>query len=138
MERELSRKLGQAARTARASLGLSQADVADRLSLSVEFYGRLERGATLPSVPTLFKMASVLGVTSDQLLGRGGKAHLAEPRVPESSRDHRVLLRRLERASPGAIRLTRLLLAELETAAGSARRSRRPRPVAPKSKREAR
>ena len=45
----------KSARAARTALGLSQADVAEKLGLSLEFVGRIERGVALPSVPTLFR-----------------------------------------------------------------------------------
>jgi transcriptional regulator with XRE-family HTH domain len=70
---ELAKQIGKAARAARDALGLSQADVAERVEISTEFYGRLERGVTLPSVPTLAKVAAVLAVTADTLMGTGAR-----------------------------------------------------------------
>jgi DNA-binding XRE family transcriptional regulator len=52
---KLAKHLGKAARTARMRVKLSQADVAERVGISTEVYGRLERGGMLPSVPTLLK-----------------------------------------------------------------------------------
>ncbi len=62
---KLATTIGKSARTARTALGLSQADVAEKLGLSLEFVGRIERGVALPSVPTLVSLAKVLGVSSD-------------------------------------------------------------------------
>ncbi|HEX9288066.1 MAG TPA: helix-turn-helix transcriptional regulator [Anaeromyxobacteraceae bacterium] len=56
--------------TPRALEALTQEDAAERAELSLEFFSRIERGATLPSVPTLARLASVLNVSADELLGR--------------------------------------------------------------------
>ena len=122
----LATTIGKSARAARAALGLSQADVAERLGLSLEFVGRIERGAALPSVPTLVSLAEVLGVSSDVLLGLGSErvthTHRSAPTV-EQSRIRRLLDRRLNRAAAGSLRLVNLLLAEFENAAKTSRRN---------------
>ena len=50
-------------------LGLTQAEVAEKLGLAHMVYSRLERGKMLPSVQTLLRMCSVLRISSDELLG---------------------------------------------------------------------
>lgn len=55
-------------RERRARAGLSQAELASRAGLSTEFVSRVERGATLPSLPTLMRVCAVLGCTPDDLL----------------------------------------------------------------------
>lgn len=74
---ELAQRLGATVREARRAAKLTQADVAERVGLQPEVFGRLERGAMLPSVPTLFKVGRVLGVSNDVLLG------LADERAAE-------------------------------------------------------
>lgn len=69
MERRLATALGATARSARMRAGLTQADVADRVGIATEVYGRLERGKMLPSVPTLWRLCSVLNTPSDEFLG---------------------------------------------------------------------
>jgi transcriptional regulator with XRE-family HTH domain len=69
MDQPLAERIGVEARRARGALGLTQQDAAERIGVSVEFYARIERGGTLPSVPTLQKLASSLGTSADALLG---------------------------------------------------------------------
>lgn len=69
MDKALARAIGTEARRARTARGLTQQEVADQLGCSLEFYGRIERGGTIPSVPTLQKLRSVLGTSADALLG---------------------------------------------------------------------
>lgn len=85
---ELRHVVGKAARSARLRLGLTQADVAERVNLASEVYGRLERGIMLPSVPTLRRLSlraralnpagrKILGLIA-ALLGRPGlRSHRA-------------------------------------------------------------
>ncbi len=69
LERRLASVLGATARSARMRAGLTQADVAERVGIATEVYGRLERGRMLPSVPTLWRLCSVLRTSSDEFLG---------------------------------------------------------------------
>ncbi|NVJ28611.1 MULTISPECIES: helix-turn-helix transcriptional regulator [Myxococcus] len=69
MNEELAIRIGSAARESRGQLGLTQAEVAEKLGLAHMVYSRLERGKMLPSVQTLLRMCSVLRRSSDELLG---------------------------------------------------------------------
>ncbi|RKH36367.1 XRE family transcriptional regulator [Corallococcus praedator] len=69
MNEALASIIGGAAREARTHLGLTQAEVAEKLGLAHMVYSRLERGKMLPSVQTLLRMCSVLRISSDELLG---------------------------------------------------------------------
>ncbi|WP_163868676.1 helix-turn-helix transcriptional regulator [Myxococcus eversor] len=68
MKTELGVHLGMSARTARRSLGLTQAAVAQRLGVAREVYARLERGHMLPSIHTLRGLCTVLHVPPHALL----------------------------------------------------------------------
>lgn len=101
MEQRLATIIGTAVRAARQRLELTQADVAERVGIATEVYGRLERGHMLPSVRTLRKLCLVLNCSSDVLLGmsatpavEGGAPQLAED--PPEYRD-RPEVRRLMR-----------------------------------------
>jgi transcriptional regulator with XRE-family HTH domain len=125
MNKELAKSIGSAARQARTALELTQEDAAERLGVSVEFYARIERGNSLPSVPTLARIAAVLGVSADALLGRAVFVPGAAPGWPASppteAPEIRRVTRMLRRASPGALRLVTMLLKEIERRAqGSA------------------
>ncbi|MGZ3460668.1 MAG: helix-turn-helix domain-containing protein, partial [Archangium sp.] len=56
MDEELQRNLGEVARAARERLGLTQAQVAQRVGLAHGVYGRIERGDMMPSVPSLRRL----------------------------------------------------------------------------------
>jgi len=120
MNKELAKSIGSAARQARKELKLTQEDVADRILVSVEFYARIERGNSLPSIITFARIVSVLGVSADALLGRQ-PAHttapsegLWAPEPPVDGPEIRRVVRRLRQASPSTVRLVNLLIKELE------------------------
>ncbi|WP_242391998.1 helix-turn-helix domain-containing protein [Anaeromyxobacter oryzisoli] len=122
MEKALASRIGAAARTARKALGLTQDDAAERVGISPEFYARIERGGTMPSVPTLVRMCEALAVSADVLLGRSpsspslGEAGQAGVGVVEEPPELRRLLRRLRKARPRTLRLLGMLATELERA----------------------
>lgn len=110
-DENLAKMLGKAARKARTELGMSQAEVAEAAGISVEFLGRIERGKTLPSVPTLCRLADVLRVRSDVLLGR--ERVEASPPRPALEREERLVLKRWRAASATTQRLVREVLGAL-------------------------
>jgi transcriptional regulator with XRE-family HTH domain len=115
MDDKLAKMIGSGARAARQALGLTQEDAADATGISSEFYGRIERGKTLPSVPTLVQLAAALRISTDSLLGLE-RASAPQTRSHEAPGDAgaRKLLRRILRAKPSTIRLVTLLLREIE------------------------
>jgi transcriptional regulator with XRE-family HTH domain len=121
MDAKLAKTIGAEARRARQALGLTQEEAGERIGISAEFYARIERGGTLPSVPTLAKLAGVLGTTADALLGRPAVV-APEPPMPVQAPEVRRLLRRASALRPRAVRLLAQLAAEL------APKARRPRP----------
>ena len=68
-EKKLREQLGAELRKARLALGLTQADVAERVSTDPETISRFERGATLPSLVRLLDLADALHVPIASLLG---------------------------------------------------------------------
>lgn len=60
--------LGARIRRKRQEYGLQQKDMADSIGLSLSFYGHIERGTRVPSVPTLLLIANRLSVGCDALL----------------------------------------------------------------------
>src|ERR1700682_490519 len=112
---------GKTLRSLRESKGLTQAEVAERADISVEAYGRIERGrVAAPRGTTLTALARVLNVTTDQLLGVQPKAgHLVREQVAGfgdsgSTADLRRVMRRLQKLPPKAVRLLGMFLAALE------------------------
>jgi transcriptional regulator with XRE-family HTH domain len=82
MDEKLRHALGDAARAARLRLGLTQAEVAKKVRLKSGVYGRVERGAMVPSVPTLRRICETLGISSDVLLSLGAQAREETVPVP--------------------------------------------------------
>ena len=96
----LAVQVGKASREARLKLKLTQTDVAERVGLTTEVYGRLERGGMLPSTPTLIKLRTALGITADFLIGLANDAQPEGSQVPPPTD---------EEPSPEARRLLRLM-----------------------------
>ena len=95
VERPLAMTLGAAALAARRRAALTQAEVARRVGIQLEVYGRIERGQMFPSVPTLRRLCVALGIPSDELLGLEGAVG------PRSTADASSAFRRLESAARG-------------------------------------
>ncbi|MBM4358101.1 MAG: helix-turn-helix transcriptional regulator, partial [Deltaproteobacteria bacterium] len=74
----LAKKLGAAVRRRRNELAWSQAVLAEHINSSVEYISMIERGARIPSVPTLVALAASLGLSSDELLGSGADRSRSE------------------------------------------------------------
>ena len=66
---KVAAQLGPNLKEARLARGLTQAQVAEEIDVTFEFYHRCERSKTLPSVPTLARLAETLEVSVDVLLG---------------------------------------------------------------------
>ena len=96
-KKKLTVHLGEALREARLKAELTQADVADRVGVATEVYGRMERGNLTPSVPNLRKLCMVLRVDASAAFGLEASEAAAwlkesEP-PPEESPQMRRLLR---------------------------------------------
>ena len=116
MDKPLSSILGAAVRTARVRAGLTQEDVAERIGMASEVYGRMERGQMLPRVENLRRLCLVLNVPPQELLGlesiSAGKGDLpweeAKPRADDTA-DMRRLLRRLRKLNANQVKLLSLI-----------------------------
>lgn len=69
-ERERRRQVGARIKELRQHIGLTQADVAETLGIAKQSVTNYESGKTDPSIRNLIALATVLGVTTDYLLGR--------------------------------------------------------------------
>jgi transcriptional regulator with XRE-family HTH domain len=65
-------RLGEAIRSARSELGLSQEQCARRAGLDRSYYSALERGEFNPTMDTLWRVGEGLGVPIGQVLLRAG------------------------------------------------------------------
>lgn len=121
-EAALMRALGQRARERRVARKLTQADVADVIGLSAEYYARVERGKAMPGIEVLHRLVRFLGGSADSFLGcaQAGEAaprHQASPEgeAPEADpRPLRRVRRQLRAASPRARAFVEQLVAEME------------------------
>ena len=114
LPRGLAGTIGTAARAARVRANLTQEDVAERVGLATEVYGRLERGGMLPSVPTLKKLCETLRIPSDVLLGltpaqENFWTKEPAPRPVEEPGEIRRLVRTVKRLEPAEFRLLSLM-----------------------------
>ncbi len=66
--RALMRMVGANIQSCRENCGYTQSELAERAEISITFLSNLERGKKLMSIPVLLKLASALGVSTDQLL----------------------------------------------------------------------
>lgn len=69
---------GSRVRGVRVELGLSQENVADLAQMHVTNYGKIERGVSNPSLVTILRIASVLGVDVGTLTTELTGEHLPE------------------------------------------------------------
>ncbi len=125
MDEKLAKIIGTATRAARQARGLTQDDAAEAVGISSEFYSRVERGKTLPSVPTLVAIASALDVSADLLLGLDDAQPRKQKVAPVENRNARLVMRRLRGARASTIRLVSLLLREVETSTRARERAKR-------------
>ena len=125
-------------RALRVEQGFTQAEVARKVGIAGEAYGRLERGAVLPRARTLAAIAQLLGTSVDYLLGlseaSGTAAALIRSagspkaayldRFPKSPRVRR-LVRRLDDQPPGIVNLMLRILSAIERASAGRKKGRR-------------
>ncbi len=65
---QIAKRLGDRARTARSRLDLTQEELSEIVGITAEALGRIERGAALPSFPTLLRLCAALRVSPSDLL----------------------------------------------------------------------
>jgi transcriptional regulator with XRE-family HTH domain len=76
--------VGQQLRRARLAVGVSVREMARRVDVSPSFISQVELGKTMPSVGTLYAIASELGVSLDGLMPPG-ESPVGEPGVAEAA-----------------------------------------------------
>lgn len=104
MQNDIAVNIGSEALKARKALGLTQRDVAERIGIATEVYGRLERGHMLPSVRTLRSLCRTLNVSSDVLMGISTTTPTAEYMVVEHEHTRNVV-KLLNKMTPKGIKL---------------------------------
>ena len=82
---ELAKRLGDHVRALRLFRGLTQAELADRASISEEWLRRIERGGASPSFDTIEALAKALDVSVEAPLGVARDAEIGQ-RLAAASR----------------------------------------------------
>jgi transcriptional regulator with XRE-family HTH domain len=130
-QRGLAATIGAAAKQARTRAGLTQADVAAAVGTHPEVYGRMERGAVMPSVPTLMRVCLTLGCGPHELMGFSRMeppqntpgASMLPPGISDTPEKRR-LLRRLARLDSPQIKTLSRLVAFLLPGRGARKSAR--------------
>jgi len=68
MPDKLSGHIGRQLQSARTRKGLTQSEVAKRADTNTNYYAKLERGESVPSLKTLEKIIKALGIKSADVL----------------------------------------------------------------------
>jgi transcriptional regulator with XRE-family HTH domain len=124
-ERPLALALRAAALAARKREALTQKEVARRVGVKLEVYGRIERGEVFPSVPLLRRLCVTLRIASDALLGLEGVAET--PPLPKKSLGLKRLMLAAEGLSNPQLRLLQRLAVFMRADAEGPRPSRKRR-----------
>lgn len=78
MKDVIARTLGSRCKAARSSISATQADIAEQLGVSTEFYARMERGVALPSLVTFVRLTAILKVQPNHLLDEHAQVQMVE------------------------------------------------------------
>jgi transcriptional regulator with XRE-family HTH domain len=73
-EKRLAQRMGASIRRLRQARDWSQAELAEKVDVSVDYVGLLERGLRLPAVGVLVQISEIFRVSTDEVLGREGEA----------------------------------------------------------------
>jgi transcriptional regulator with XRE-family HTH domain len=84
IEQKAAKQIGRAVRSCRSRAGWSQAVLAEKLDLSVEYVSFLERGERLPAVGTLIRLSRAFRLPIGALFG--------ETAIPNEEKDPLVAL----------------------------------------------
>jgi len=115
---------------ARHRAKLSQADVAERIGVALEVYGKIERGHMVPRVRTLIKLSRALNVSADVLLGMespDGTPVVIRSKEDDLPPDTRPVLRSVRELKPEQIKLIIKTACHLIEAKAERRRRREAR-----------
>lgn len=128
--RELARTIGKQIAKARRALGITQEEAAERIKITVEYYARIERGQSLPSLLTFVQISVALEMSTESLLNLGDitARPVAPPPPwysapqPEESRQLRRLSRRLRRLPPDLLAAAEAVVRHFERLIGKPRK----------------
>jgi transcriptional regulator with XRE-family HTH domain len=125
---EIAWRLGERARTARAKLNLTQEELSERVGVTPEALGRIERGHALPSFPTFQRLAAALGLSANELLTPERSAHRVEEKLLRAPRELQQISRYSARLDRRQQRVVLTVARELATLARPSRAGRKRSP----------
>lgn len=109
---DLRKRVGRRTRAAREAASLTQADLAHEVGVATEVYARIERGLSLPTLPTLLKLAKCLHLTpNDLLLDARGEQQPRPVQRPDLQRAMRMLERADDTTLGGVVVVLKTMLA---------------------------
>ena len=111
---QLAEIMGNNLRAARMARNLTQAEVAEAIAVSNEFYARLERGRSLPSLDTLLAILTALDLPADELFGVAIAPRPLPDPLADASPKVAQLVRRIRLLDREAHRVINLLLGYCE------------------------
>ncbi|HJV78936.1 MAG TPA: helix-turn-helix transcriptional regulator, partial [Paludibacter sp.] len=89
-----SKSIGNKIAAARKKINLSQADLAQQVSISPQAVGKWERGESMPDISTLNRLAAILGVDlnyfSDNFKNEIVETTFIEKQDPKTAESQRV------------------------------------------------
>jgi transcriptional regulator with XRE-family HTH domain len=129
---ELARTIGKQIAKARRALDLTQDEASERIGITVEYYARLERGQSLPSLFTFVQISLALEVSTESLISLGeitarpvavAPPWFSTPQTDENKQLRR-LFRRLRRVPPEVVAAVDAVVKQLERFIGKQRRKK--------------
>ena len=90
-DKSLLKALGAEVKSRRASLALSQEELAHRAGLNRTFVGKLETAESQPSITVLFQLASALQVDTSEFVAHIARRAAKEGRLTRLGRKSAVL-----------------------------------------------
>ncbi|MEV6071420.1 XRE family transcriptional regulator [Nocardia sp. NPDC052001] len=84
-EAELNRMIGRRLRSQREKAGMSMRELAQRVEVSQPFLSQLENGVSAPSMSTIYRLATALGVVPGDLLPPTAAAQVTVVRAGEGA-----------------------------------------------------
>lgn len=78
-----SKSIGNKIATARKKINLSQAELAQQISISAQAVGKWERGESMPDISTLNRLAEIFGVDLNYFSDNFSAEEIAAPLQPE-------------------------------------------------------
>lgn len=126
---KLAQSIGTRMRRARESLGITQDEASERIGITVEYYARIERGKSLPSLLTFAQIAAIFDVSPDVLMGFGEAMDRPTRALPswfaqpdDENPQLRRIQRRLRRVQPEIVSAIEAVLKQLERLLASQRK----------------